>query len=93
MPYKELRKLYYGSEEEYKRIYEERYNASSTIHMDFIVSKHDCFFTQDNEVIKLMSDILKLDKQIALLRKEMPGIALGQYSRKCLIDEIVIIGF
>ena len=37
-----------------------------------------------------MYEILKTDKKVSLLCTQLPGIAINQYSRKCLIDEIVI---
>ncbi len=90
MNYKTLDKLSYGKEDEYKKTFEGRYHSPLTIHLDFEVSKQESFFTPNSDVMQLMYDILKLDKRVALLCRNLPGIAISQYSRKCLIDEIVL---
>lgn len=90
MAYKTLDKLSYREEDEYKKAFEERYNSPSTIHIDFEVAKQKCFVVQSPEVMGLMYDILRLDKKVAMLSSNLPGKAIQQYSRKCLIDEIVL---
>lgn len=90
MPYKELMKLYYGDEEEYKKIYMQRLSSENAIHLDFDVSGYQAFFLQCEDVINLSLSIYKLDKEICILQNILPKVALKQYSRRCLIDEIVI---
>lgn len=90
MQYKVLSKLYYGEAEIYKNTYNKRFNSDTAIKLDFEIAGKQAFFVQDNEVIKLVCDILRLDKEIAILSRKLPGRALTQYSRKCLIDEIVL---
>lgn len=90
MAYKALRKLYYGDEDTYKQIYRKRFEADSTIKLDFTVAGHPAFFTQCDEVLQMMFQILKEDKEVAVILQELPKSAAQQYSRKCLIDEIVI---
>lgn len=41
-------------------------------------------------MIQKVFPILRLDKEIALLKCQLPQIALQQYTRKCLIDEVVL---
>lgn len=90
MPYKELMKLYYGDEAEYKKTYMQRLSSENAIHLDFDVAGYQTFFLQCEDVIKLSLDIYKLDKEIFALQTILPKVALKQYSRRCLIDEIVI---
>ena len=90
MPYKELKKLYFGDQETYKSTYDQRFSSENTIHLDFDVAGYQAFFVQCPDVINLGYKILQLDKDISMLRIKLPEIALKQYSRKCLIDEIVI---
>jgi len=40
--------------------------------------------------MKLAYDIVRLDKSVAKLSARLPGVAKEQYSKKCLIDEIVL---
>ena len=90
MPYKEFRKLYYGDQEMYKSTYDRRFSSENTVRLDFDVAGYPAFFVQCPDVVTLSYEILRLDKDIALLRTQLPEIALEQYSKRCLIDEIVI---
>lgn len=90
MAYELLSKLYYVDEEAQKMVYTQRFLATSTIKLDFSPSHHPLFFTQNEDVIWLVSQILRSDKKIAEWRRILPGVAMTQYSRKCLIDEIVL---
>ena len=58
--------------------------------MDFKIKDSPAFFVEDLEVTNLLAQILRLDKEISLLTNSLPGKALEQYSKKCLIDEIVV---
>ena len=90
MAYKELKKIYYEDQESYRAIYMQRYSSENSVHLDFDVVGYQAFFVQCEEVINLTIQILKLDKEIYKLRTRLPKVALEQYSKRCLIDEIVI---
>lgn len=90
MSYKELKKLYYGDPETYRASYTQRFSADNTVHLEFDVAGYPSFFVQCDDVINLTYQILRLDKEIYKLRTQLPQVALAQYSRRCLIDEIVI---
>lgn len=90
MAYKELKKIYYGDQEAYRTTYMQRYSSENSVHLDFDVAGYQAFFVQCEEVINLTIQILKLDKEIYKLRTRLPKVALEQYSKRCLIDEIVI---
>lgn len=90
MAYKELKKIYYGDQETYRTTYMQRYSSENSVHLDFDVAGYQAFFVQCEEVINLTIQILKLDKEIYKLRTRLPKVALEQYSKRCLIDEIVI---
>ena len=90
MAYKELKKLYYGDKDTYRETYMQRFSSDNAVHLDFDVAGYQAFFVQCEDVINLTYQILKLDKDIFRLRKMLPQVALEQYSKRCLIDEIVI---
>lgn len=90
MEYEPLTKLYYKNAERYKQIYEMRFNSTEALKLNFEIAGNQAFFVQNNEITKLMFEILRLDKDIALICKALPRKALLQYSKKCLIDEIVL---
>lgn len=90
MNYKELKSLYYGSNEIYAQEYLNRFNSEQTIKLNFYIGENRAFFLENAEVLKLSFNIARLDKEIGELCNDLPGVAINQYSRKCLIDEIVI---
>ena len=88
--YESLEKIYYKDQQAYQKTYEDRFYSSQTKHLDFQIGNSSAFFVESPEVNELVYAILKNDKKIALLCKDLPSLALQQYSRKCLIDEIVL---
>ena len=90
MAYIELGKLYYRDRDEYRAEYEKRFHSDNTIKLDFDIEGYQAFICQTAEVFSLIYDILILDKEIYGIRIRLPGKALEQYSRKCLVDEIVL---
>ena len=88
--YETLNKLYYGEADIYRQTYEIRFSGSNSIHLDFPIGEHPAFFVQDNAVVQKVYRILRLDKEIAKLKYQLPNIAVQQYTRKCLIDEVVL---
>ena len=90
MAYMDLRKLFFIDEERYRKTFSDRFYSENAIRLDFDIAGNQAFFVQCDEVIRQVYSILTLDKEIALLCKKLPGVAGKQYSRRCLIDEIVI---
>lgn len=90
MAYEALRKLYYGDAQTYQEAYHARWNGELTVHLDFEVSGKQAFFTIPRDVMDLSFAILDLDKQVLRLKMQLPPVAIGQYAKKCLIDEIVL---
>lgn len=90
MSYKTLEKVFHISKEEWEELYQKRFHSDVAVHLDFVIGGSPAFFIEDFEVTKHLTQILRLDKEISLLTKTLPGKALEQYSKKCLIDEIVI---
>lgn len=90
MAYQLLGKLYYGDQSVYAQTYKARFCSADAVKLDFNVSQRPAFFLQNTEVLRLAYDIAKLDKSVTKLSTALPGVAKDQYSRKCLIDEIVL---
>lgn len=90
MSYKELKSLYYGDNEVYVQEYLNRFNSEEAKRINFHIGENQAFFSQNTEVMTLAYKIAKLDKEIGKLCDALPGVAIDQYSKKCLIDEIVI---
>ena len=90
MGYIELRKLYYRDENLYRAEYEERFAAPDAVKLDFMIKSNQAFFIQTAEMSQLIYQILRIDKEIYKLSRELPGVAIDQFTRRCLIDEIVL---
>ena len=90
MEYQVLQKVYYKNRHDYERIYQERFNSEYTVHLDFEVKGNQAFFIQTPEIISMLTDILKMNHAVSNLCQALPGAAISQFSRRCLVDEIVL---
>ena len=90
MEYQVLQKVYYKNRHDYERIYQERFNSEYTVHLDFEVKGNQAFFIQTPEIISMLTDILKMNHAVSNLCQALPGAAINQFSRRCLVDEIVL---
>lgn len=85
-----LKKLFHYNREEYQKEYESRFTNENTIHLPISIKGNSAFFCQTVEMYQTLLSIEKTDKQIDKLCFRLPGVALEQFARRCLIDEIVI---
>lgn len=88
--YKTLGKQYYKNREKYNEIYLERYNSDMAIHIGMSIHDSPAFFVITKDILYKITSIMSFDKKICKLTSVLPGEALNQYQRKCLIDEIVL---
>ena len=88
--YKLLESLYYDNRDEYMQLYNNRMLDDNCIKLDFYIGDNQAFFMETAELMKSCMEIARIDKEIAKLCLDLPGIATKQYANKCLIDEIVI---
>lgn len=88
MEYIQLSKEFYKSKENYEMLYANRYYNESTLHLPIQINGNEAFLTYPVEILQLISHIYKADKVLSEKIYELPGIALEQFTKKCLIDEI-----
>ncbi len=88
MKYRLLSSIYYENLETYEFQYQQRYNSESTYRFNFSVGENKAFVVINNNILQLINSILKLDKQFTIKANYVPKIALKQYRKKCIIDEI-----
>lgn len=81
-------KLYFKNKNEYNNIYENRYNSENTIHFHFKIENDYAFFYYHNEIMNIIYNINKLDKEVSNILNMLPGIAREEYKKRSLIDEI-----
>lgn len=72
----------------FNRIYNEKFNSQSTIKFDIYINEQQSFFTYDKYIMALVSNIRNIDNRINEIFSNLPPIAIDQYMRKSLIDEI-----
>ena len=90
MKYEGLEKIFYQDKQRHEEIYQQRWNSEYAIHLDFEVAGHPAFFMQTPEIFAMLAQILRMNKAVSDLCQRLPGAALHQFSRQCLIDEIVL---
>lgn len=88
MEYMTLSHLYYRDKEGYENLYNQRISSESTCILPIKIHNNDAFYCWSPEIYRLSSEIMQLDKKIAVLCKDLPGAALEQFAVKCLLDEI-----
>lgn len=91
LKYRSMRKISFdmkGREDKIRPIYEERLRGDSTYSLNFKVAGYPAFFIIDSDVLNLISEIYKRNAKIQSIRNNLPGIAVQQYTRSILIEEI-----
>lgn len=89
MSFQSLYKLFVMNDSEtFYKIYKEKLNSSSTILFDIWIKDNQAFFTYDVSIMSYVGKIRALNNRIEEIFKELPEIAIDQYIRKSLIDEI-----
>lgn len=90
MSYTLLSKLYYKSETLYEETYRQRFDGEYSIKLDFSIGGAQAFFVQTAEVYQLLTSILRMNHAVSNLCWALPDAAIVQFTRRCLIDEIVL---
>lgn len=89
MSYKSLYKSYVENDySTFMKIYQNRFNSSSTIKFNIFIKNHQSFFSYDKDIMSLLNNINLINKRVKKLIEDLPRIAYEQYFRKSLIDEI-----
>jgi len=92
MKYDLLKKYYYEDKstdkESYKTVYLRRLDKG--IKLDFDINGYPAFYNEDIEIFKTIIAIQRTHEKIIDLAFKLPNIALDQYARRCLIDEIIL---
>ena len=64
MSYDELKKIYYKNQSQWENEYRNRFESKAAIHIDFKIGDDPAFFVETNEVLHLLLDIERKDKQV-----------------------------
>ena len=88
MSYVLLSDLFYKDKEEYELLYNKRLSSESTRILPVKIGANNAFYCLCPEIHDMSLKIMQLDKAVSKLRIILPGSALDQFTKKCLIDEI-----
>lgn len=88
MQYKRLSGIFYSNNNEYLKVYSDRYNSESTYRFDFDIKGNKAFLVINHDILQRIDDIYTLDRDLLKKMNNLPPIALQQYAKKCLVDEI-----
>jgi len=88
MLYEPLNKIFYKDNESYETIYRERFNSEFAHRYNFTIGGDQAFVGLNLEILNLITSILQLDKRLLKVTNHLPPIALTQFTRKCVVDEI-----
>ncbi len=92
MKYNLLKKYYYSDKSADKESYETVYlkRLEKGVKLDFDINGYPAFYIEDIEIFKTIIEIQRTHEKIIGLAFKLPDIALDQYARRCLIDEIIL---
>ena len=90
MPKQTLYKLFFSDLDAYKKEYENRFNDEETIHLNIDIGDNPAFICQTAAIYRRLISIERNDKKINLLCDKLPGVAIVQFAKRCLIDEIIL---
>ena len=82
--------MYYKGKKEYEQEYNDRFNSIASKRLNISIEENQCFYILTEEVVNKLYNVMVLNQKLDKLTSEIPGIALQQYIKKCLIDEIVL---
>lgn len=88
--YESLYKLFYIDKDLYEQVYNERIKSKNTFFLDFEIKGNKLFYLEGPELLKKIISIEVMDKKIQELVQFLPKLSINQFSRRCLIDEIIM---
>lgn len=80
--------IYFREKDNLSEYYERRFNSENSYHFSFNIAGNEAFFFYHKDIMKTLSDISFLDKEVESLMKKLPAVALQAYVKKSLTDEI-----
>lgn len=86
--YKDLRTLFHQDSSLADKTYQERFNSDYAHHLDININGGQAFYIVTLQIQKIIVDVLKQDKITFKLTHQLPAVAMEQYIKQCLIDEI-----
>ena len=90
MKYISLNQLRYKDSDKYEAEYRKRFNSEYAIKLDLYIHGSQAFYLETNDLLKKIIEMQRIDKEIHDLVLSLPGISVKHFTKRCLIDEIVL---
>lgn len=92
--YKELAKIYHmdsssSRDANIAKEYDLRFNAESTFHTNFNTPNGELFIAVPRELSALSERVLRTERKVSNLLRQLPGIAQNAVLRSIVLDEVV----
>ncbi len=88
MDYIKLNKLFYKDKEKYHEVFKQRQMIKHELPLK--IKDHDAFYVYDEELGNCIGQVYKLSARVEKLSEKIPPVALRQFLKKMLTDEIVL---
>ncbi len=88
MSYVLLSHLFHKDKNEYTALYEKRISSESTYILPIKIGNNKAFYCLCPEIHNISLRIMQLNNNVAAIKRKLPPMALFQFTKKCLIDEI-----
>lgn len=88
MKYRALSSIFYSDNNKYLEVYKNRFNSESTYRFNFKINGNPAFLVINHDILQKVEYIMELDRELVKKMNRVPDIALSQYKKKCLIDEV-----
>lgn len=88
MEYTLLSSLFYQDKTKYEQTYQNRINSESTYKLGFTINEFPAFVMITPEILENIQKIFELNSKLNILESKLPILAIEQYRKKCLVDEI-----
>ena len=90
MDYRVLSKEFYKDRKHYDKLYDERFHSEFTLHIPITINGNEAFMTYTPELFNIVAGIYNSNTRLREITFNLPRIALEQFTRKCLIGEILL---
>lgn len=88
MSYESTLKQFFKYPDDFKKMYEEKFKSSSSLHFNFVINEHPSFFNYSLSIFEKVLSVVQKSTTLNSIFKSLPPIAGRQYIRNTLVVEV-----
>lgn len=88
MSYESTLKQFFKYPDDFKKMYEEKFNSTSSLHFNFVINSHPSFFNYNLTIFEKVLSVVQKSTILNSIFKSLPPIAGRQYIRNTLVVEV-----